>query len=131
MEGLLPIFNLFTKINMIMDSEAVRCSCKSVCKRFKTELYENKERHLYSFRNWMCKPQILVKLLCVTLHRKYLCELSQLFFEITHYWHDLLYYLKLCPEEVHLRNKNWKETCINTGNSMHLLLNIFQNGTVP
>lgn len=27
-----------------MDSEAVKCSCESVCKRLQTELYENKQK---------------------------------------------------------------------------------------
>lgn len=27
-----------------MDSEAVKCSCKSVCERLKLELYENKQK---------------------------------------------------------------------------------------
>lgn len=48
MEGLWPIFTLFTKINIIMDSEAVKCSCKSVGKIFKTELYENKQESTFT-----------------------------------------------------------------------------------
>lgn len=44
MESLWPIFTLFTKINIIMDGEAVKRSCKSVCKRLKLELYENKQK---------------------------------------------------------------------------------------
>lgn len=44
MEGLWPIFTLFTKINIIMDSEAVKCLCTLVCQRLKPELYENKPK---------------------------------------------------------------------------------------
>lgn len=118
-------FYLVHKINIIMDSEAVKCSCKSLVRDLKQSLWKPQKTpwNLYGVGSWVCKPQIFVKLFCVTGQKIFVwtksvvccTRISSLLM-----WFAILC-LKLYSGEAYLKNKSWKQNSINIKTASVLL----------